>query len=150
MATSDAELPDELISELDVELRVYFRRGRALAARLAAEAAPDLDAAVFSILMAIGRAGLTQASDVAAYFGVGKGAVSRQLSTLVDLGLVRRSVDEHDARAQRLELTDDGARAVRDATRIVRRSLSRIFAGWSADEAEQFIAYLHRVNVAIG
>lgn len=138
-----------MLAELDVQLSLVFRRGRSLAVRLAAEATPGLDAAVFSVLMALGRARLTHASQLAEHFGVGKAAVSRQLATLVELGLVRRGVDEQDARANRLELTPAGARVVRAATASVQRSLRDVFAGWSPEEAAQFIAYLSRFNDAI-
>jgi DNA-binding MarR family transcriptional regulator len=146
---SDEYLTDESLGELAVQLRLVFRRGRSLAVRLAAEAAPDLDPAVFSVLMAIARAELTHASDVAEHFGIGKAAVSRQLTALVRRGLVERQVDEDDARAFRLALTAEGLRVVGGANESVRRSLREVFAGWDAADAAQFIDYLSRFNDAI-
>ena len=68
--------------------------------------------------------------------------VSRQVSTLVDLGFVARGPDPDDGRAQALSLTDEGSRlltAIRDDRD---RWLQGLLADWSDDEVSSFTTHL--------
>ena len=68
--------------------------------------------------------------------------VSRQVSTLVDLGFVVRGPDPDDGRAQALSLTDEGV-ALLTAIREDRdRWLTGLLADWSDDDVTSFSAHL--------
>ncbi len=68
--------------------------------------------------------------------------VSRQVSTLVDLGFVARGPDPDDRRAQALSLTDEGS-ALLTAIRSDRdRWLTGLLADWSDDDVASFSAHL--------
>ena len=68
--------------------------------------------------------------------------VSRQVSTLVDRGVVTRGSDPDDGRAQALTLTDEG-RALLHALRDGRdRWLQGLLADWDDDEVVSFSQHL--------
>ena len=68
--------------------------------------------------------------------------VSRQVSTLVDLGFVVRGPDPDDGRAQALSLTDEGS-ALLTAIREDRdRWLTGLLVDWSDDDVTSFSAHL--------
>jgi DNA-binding MarR family transcriptional regulator len=68
--------------------------------------------------------------------------VSRQVSTLVDLGFVTRGPDPDDGRAQALTLTDEG-RALLHAIRDDRdRWLQGLLADWDDDAVAEFSGHL--------
>ncbi len=60
-----------------------------------------------------------RSSRIAGRLALGRPAVSYVVDTLVEKGLVTRSVDERDRRATRLEITDAGRRALADADAAV-------------------------------
>ena len=68
--------------------------------------------------------------------------VSRQVSTLVDLGFVTRGPDPDDGRAQALTLTDEG-RALLHAIRDDRdRWLQGLLTDWDVDAVAEFSSHL--------
>ena len=68
--------------------------------------------------------------------------VSRQVSTLVDLGFVRRGPDPDDRRAQALSLTDDG-KALLVAIREDRdRWLRGLLTDWPPEDVDAFATHL--------
>jgi DNA-binding MarR family transcriptional regulator len=94
---------------LEREIGLLLRRSRALSTRLAAELHPDLDGAAYGLLALLQDAGPLRASDLVARLGLDKSTVSRQVASLVDLGLVDRAPDPDDGRAQVLTPSAEGA-----------------------------------------
>lgn len=70
---------------------------------------------------------------------------SRYATSLARLGLVEKTPDEHDRRAQVLVITDAG-REVVSAARSTRGHLfGEILADWEVDDIRRLDAYLHRL-----
>ena len=88
------------------ELARLLRRVRSLTRVMAQEVHPDLDPTAYGLLIRLEEVGHARLTDLAAYFGVGKPTLSRQLAYLARLGLVRGRADPADGRATRLELTE--------------------------------------------
>jgi len=131
---------------LERELAVFLRRARANSGEMAREVHPDLEAAAYGLLVRLESAGRQRATDLAAYFGVGKATVSRQLRALEDLGLVTRETDPADGRASLVRLTEEGLarfRSVRDARR---GRYARKLAGWDRAEVAELARLLHHLN----
>lgn len=88
-------------------------------------------------------------SDLAEAIHLDTSTVSRQVSHLVDLGMVRRSPDPDDGRAQLLALTDDGVdlllrlRSSRDTW------LATLLDDWADDDMARFTTYLERFADAL-
>ena len=111
---------------LEREIGLLLRRSRAISARLARELHPDLDGAAYGLLALLQDTGPLRASDLVGRLGLDKSTVSRQVSSLVALGLVSREADPADGRAQVLTTSPEGAArlaGIRDARR----------ARWEAD-----------------
>ncbi|MEV7102632.1 MarR family transcriptional regulator [Streptomyces atroolivaceus] len=131
---------------LERELAVFLRRARANSGEMAREVHPDLEAAAYGLLVRLESAGRQRATDLAAYFGVGKATMSRQLRALEGLGLVERETDPADGRASLVHLTDEGLarfRSVRDARR---GRYARKLAGWDRTEVAELARLLHHLN----
>ncbi|MFD6418370.1 MarR family winged helix-turn-helix transcriptional regulator [Streptomyces sp. NPDC060194] len=144
--TGDADGPGPEVLALERELTVLLRRARASSAELAREVHPELDSAAYGLLARLDDAGPQRATDLAAYIGVGKATMSRQLRALLDLGLVAREPDPADGRASLLRLTEAGRTrfgAVRTARRA--RYVHRM-AGWPASDVAELARLLHRLN----
>ncbi|MFD4140161.1 MarR family transcriptional regulator [Streptomyces sp. NBC_00390] len=135
---------------LERELAVFLRRARASSGEMAREVHPELEPAAYGLLVRLEEGGPQRATELAAYFGVGKATMSRQLHALEDLGLVAREPDPADGRASLVRLTDEGVtrfRHVRDARRD--RYMSKL-AGWDPREVAELARLLHQLNARAG
>ncbi|MCX4586955.1 MarR family winged helix-turn-helix transcriptional regulator [Streptomyces sp. NBC_01481] len=135
---------------LERELAVFLRRARASSGEMAREVHPELEPAAYGLLVRLEEAGQERATELAAYFGVGKATMSRQLRALDELGLVTREPDPADGRASLVRLTEEGLfrfRRVRDARRD--RYMSKL-AGWDRGEVAELARLLHQLNARAG
>ena len=132
--------------EVERELAVLLRRARAWNRDVATEVHPDLQPAAYALLARVDEVGSIRASDLGAYFGIDKGAISRQVQQLVDLGFVERTPDPADGRAMMLGVTDEGRRRLTDTSRQRRKLLDERLSGWSDDELAAFVTALGRYN----
>ncbi|MDX6364226.1 MarR family winged helix-turn-helix transcriptional regulator [Streptomyces sp. NPDC058274] len=131
---------------LERALTVFLRRARASSGEMAREVHPDLESSAYGLLYRLEECGRQRATELAAYIGVGKATMSRQLRALEDLGLVAREPDPADGRAWLVHLTEEGrARftAVREARRA--RYVSQL-AGWDPREVAELARLLHQLN----
>jgi DNA-binding MarR family transcriptional regulator len=131
---------------LERELTVLFRRARAASGDLARAVHPELEAAAYGLLVRLEEAEPERATDLAAYFGVGKATMSRQLRALEDLGLVAREPDPADGRAYLMRLTDEGRERF-SRVRVARREryVGQLRA-WDPGEVAELARLLHRLN----
>ena len=132
--------------KLERELGVLLRRARAFSAQLTRDVHPRLEPGAYGLLVLLAASGGGRMTDLAAALGVGKPTVSRQVAVLERLGLVERTPDAADARAQTLRLTADGAARVETA-RAARREVFRSrLARWPDSDVEALADLLHRFN----
>ncbi|MFF2325367.1 MULTISPECIES: MarR family winged helix-turn-helix transcriptional regulator [unclassified Streptomyces] len=137
---------DHAFLALERELAVFLRRARANSGEMAREVHPELEAAAYGLLVRLESVGRQRATDLAAYFGVGKATMSRQLHALEALGLVAREPDPADGRASLVHLTAEGLaryRSVRDARRD---RYARKLADWDRVEVAELARLLHHLN----
>ncbi|GAA3798494.1 MarR family winged helix-turn-helix transcriptional regulator [Streptomyces phyllanthi] len=137
---------DPAFLELERELTVLLRRARAKSGEMARAVHPDLESAAYGLLARLDETGPLRATDLAAYIGVGKATMSRQLRALEHLGLVAREPDPADGRAWLVHLTDEGRarfRRVRDARR---ERYVRQMGGWDRQEVAELARLLHQLN----
>jgi DNA-binding MarR family transcriptional regulator len=135
-----------LISDVEQEITVFIRRGRAVSGEMAREIHPDLDLHAYGLLHRLTEVGPCRPSDLAAHFGIGKGTTSRQLACLESLGLVSRQPDPHDGRAHLLGLTEEG-RTRLDRVRAIRQlRMRQRMATWPQDDIAEFARLLNRFN----
>ncbi|WP_425581062.1 MarR family winged helix-turn-helix transcriptional regulator [Streptomyces thermoalcalitolerans] len=142
---ADPSGTDREFLSLERELTVLLRRARANQSEMAREVHPDLESAAYGLLVRL-EEGSRRATDLAAYIGVGKATMSRQLRALEELGLVTRTPDPADGRAWLVTLTDEGRRRVgrvREARRA--RYVSQL-AHWDRREVAELARLLHQLN----
>lgn len=137
---------DHAFLALERELAVFLRRARASSGELAREVHPDLESAAYGLLMILEDAGEQRATDLAAYIGVGKATMSRQLRALEGLGLVARAPDPADGRAFLVQLTDEGRARFRRVRGARRARYARRLAAWERSEVDELARLLHRLN----
>lgn len=132
--------------EVERELAVLLRRARAWNRDVATEVHPDLQPTAYALLSRVDELGSVRASDLCDYFGIDKGAVSRQVALLERTGLVAREPDPDDGRAQLLVVTSEGrkrlSRARGGRLRVVREQLDT----WPDADVATFAALLGRFN----
>ncbi|GAA1307399.1 transcriptional regulator [Planotetraspora silvatica] len=136
----------EAYSAVEHQLGVLFRRSRALSAEMRRAVHPELDAGAYGLLVRIHEAAPARPSDLAAYYGIGKATISRQLKVLEMLGLIERAPDPVDGRAHFLELTDEGQQRLDRARRARQERFRALLDTWPEDEVRLLADMLSRFN----
>ncbi|MGQ4414469.1 MarR family winged helix-turn-helix transcriptional regulator [Streptomyces sp. SAS_269] len=137
---------DQEFLALERELTVLLRRARANQGEMAREVHPDLESSAYGLLIRLDELGGQRATELAAYIGVGKATMSRQLRALEELGLIARAPDPADGRAWLVTLTDEGrgrVGTVREARRA--RYVSQL-THWDRREVAELARLLHELN----
>jgi len=129
---------------------VLVRRIRRVIAERARLVHPDLQPASYLMLSHVAENGPMRASSVADLFTVDKGAISRQVTHLMELGLVQKTRDPEDGRAWLLSATPDAKERLRTVTEQRRTYLAERLEGWEAGDLELFTDLLARYNDSLG
>lgn len=149
MKTASGERIDAL-RDLETEVGVLIRRVRRVIGERARSVHPELLPASYLMLAHVRDHGPLRASAMCAVFDIDKGAISRQVQHLIDLGLVDRQPDPEDGRATLLSATEDATLRLESVAVERRELLAERLASWSADELTEFSASLRRYNDALG
>jgi len=139
----------DTVRQLEHEVGVMIRRVRRVIHERAQAVHPDLQPASYLMLAYLGDHGPTRSSAVAELFNIDKGAISRQVQHLADLGLLERMPDPDDGRATLLVVTDEGRTRLAEVTTHRREYLDRRLGDWSDEELSTFVAGLARYNAAL-
>jgi DNA-binding MarR family transcriptional regulator len=131
---------------LEREIGLLLRRSRAISTRLARELHPDLDGAAYGLLALLQDAGPLRASDLVARLGLDKSTVSRQVASLVDLGMVTREPDPDDGRAQVLRPSAEGTARLAGIREARRARWEADLEHWPAEDVATLAALLGRLN----
>ncbi|WP_408896898.1 MarR family winged helix-turn-helix transcriptional regulator [Nocardioides sp. R1-1] len=139
----------DALRELETEVGVLIRRVRRVIGERARAVHPDLMPSSYLMLGYVREHGPLRASAMCAVFEIDKGAVSRQVQHLIDLGLVDRAPDPGDGRATLLSVSEEGARRLDDVAEERRELLAERLGEWPVEELEDFAASLRRYNDAL-
>lgn len=131
---------------LERELTVLLRRARANQGEMAREVHPDLESSAYGLLVRLGECGGQRATELAAYIGVGKATMSRQLRALEELGLVARQPDPADGRAWLITLTPEGQSRVSRVREARRARYAGRLADWDPREVTELARLLRQLN----
>ncbi len=140
----------DALRELETEVGVLIRRVRRVIGERSRSVHPDLMPASYLMLSYIREHGPLRASAMCAVFDIDKGAVSRQVQHLIDLGLVDREPDPEDGRATLLSASEEGRRRMEAVAAERRDLLAERLVAWPAEELSAFAASLRRYNDALG
>ena len=136
----------EAFVRLEREIGLLLRRSRAISTRLSRELHPDLDGAAYGLLALLEDSGPLRAGDLVARLGLDKSTVSRQIASLVGLGLVQRAADPIDGRAQVLTPSTEGSSRLRRIRDARRERWEADMADWPADDVARLGELLGRLN----
>ena len=137
---------EESLNAVEHELRQMHRQVKRTISAHAVTVHPDLMPASYLVLSWIAETGPVRGSAVVEQFNIDKGAVSRQIQHLVDLGLVVRTPDPADGRASLLSVTAEATRRLHEAQVERRRRWSELLGGWTAEDLAAFSRQLARFN----
>lgn len=140
---------DVALRSIEREIGALIRRVRRVVGERARAVHQDLQPSAYLILTHLHEEDDVRSSRLVEDFGIDKGAISRQISALADLGLVERIPDPEDGRATRIRLTDE-ARTRMEAVREHRRGrFGRRLSDWSDDDLAGFAATLQHYNESL-
>jgi DNA-binding MarR family transcriptional regulator len=139
----------EELGRLEQEVGVLIRRVKRVIGERARAVHPDLQPASYLMLTYLASSGPQRSSAMSERFGVDKGAISRQVQHLCDLGLLLREPDPLDGRASLISASPDAVRRMQAINRDRRRWLAEQLAEWSEDDLREFVSGLARYNAAL-
>lgn len=139
----------ELLIGLETEVVGLIHRVRRVIGERARAVHPELQPASYLILSTVMRGEPVRASSIAELFDVDKGAISRQVKHLIDLGLLAKEQDPGDARAVLLSVTEEARTRMSDLKEHRRKFVDERLADWSDDELSAFVGLLGRYNSAL-
>lgn len=112
-----------------------------------AKATDGIDPAVYACLFRLIHDGSMRSSALAETMYTDPSTVSRQVTQLVDRGLVQRRPDPTDGRASVLAVTDAGRAAASRIRTMRNERLGQVLSGWPVEDLEQFTRLLDRFVV---
>lgn len=140
---------DESLRELEREVGVLIRRIKRVIGERARAVHEELQPSSYLMLSWLVDQGPVRASAMVESFNIDKGAISRQLQHLDELGLIDRTPDPDDGRATLVSASAEGVRRLADVTAGRRRLLDERLGDWSQAELDGFVGQLGRYNRAL-
>ena len=140
------DVPQEAFGRLEREIALLLRRARMISQRLSGELHPDLDGSAYALLALLQDLGPLRAGELVARLGQDKSTVSRQVAKLVELGLVARSADPDDGRAQTLAPSAEGSARFTRIRAARRARWEADLADWPDDDVATLGELLARLN----
>jgi DNA-binding MarR family transcriptional regulator len=137
----------EAFGRLEREIALLLRRARVISERLAGELHPDLDGSAYGLLALLQDLGPLRAGDLVARLGQDKSTVSRQVTKLVELGLVDRTADPVDGRAQMLAPSSEGSARLARIREARRARWAADLSDWPTDDVATLAELLSRINM---
>jgi DNA-binding MarR family transcriptional regulator len=137
------------LGRLEQEVGVLIRRIKRVIGERARAVHPDLQPASYLMLTFLATEGPQRSSVVSERFNVDKGAISRQVQHLSDLGLLDREPDPADGRAVLISASQDAVRRMEAVDRDRRVWLEERLEDWSEDDLRGFVGGLERYNRAL-
>jgi len=104
---------------------------------------PGSEPSTYPVIFALRRIGPARVSALAETVHSDVSTVSRQVTHLVQHGLLVKVSDPDDGRAQRVALTDEGEDLVQRLQDGRGKWIQRMLADWDDDKARDFTRYLH-------
>lgn len=139
----------DLLGGLEQEVGVMIRRIRRVIGERARSVHPDLQSSSYLMLTWLNQHGAQRASAMAEAFGIDKGAISRQVQHLLDLGLVDRAPDPDDGRATLISASAEAATRINQVNDDRRRWLDDRLGDWPDGDLSEFVRMLSSYNAAL-
>ena len=139
----------EELRRLEQEVGVLIRRVKRVIGERSRSVHPDLQPASYLMLTYLAAEGPQRSSVLSDRFGVDKGAISRQVQHLCELGLVERQPDPDDGRATLVSASPDAVRRLGTVDHDRRLWLDERLSEWSETDLRDFVGSLARYNATL-
>ncbi len=141
-------MTDTANQQIERQVTVLLRRGQRI--HLSTSSGDvALERSAYGIMAELKDGGPRRLGALATAFGLDPSTITRQVQSLVELGLATRETDPNDRRASILTLTTLGGE-VFDSTRSKRRiMLQAALSGWPDQDLEQFARLLTGFNESL-
>ncbi len=146
---SSTSVRTDLLQGLEQEVGVMVRRIRRVIGERARGVHPELQSSSYLMLSWLGQHGAQRSSAMAEAFGIDKGAISRQVQHLQDLGLVDRTQDPDDGRATLVSASRTALRRLKVVNDDRRLFLDERLGAWSDEDLSEFVRLLGSYNQAL-
>lgn len=140
---------DAQVERLEREIGMLLRRSRSVLRALAPTVHPDVDGSAYAVLLVVRRRAPVRLVELAEEFGLDKSTMSRQVSGLLGLGLLRRHPDPQDGRAFLLELSDTGAERVAEVGRARHAVWAERLESWTTGDIAALADGLERLAATL-
>ena len=137
----------EAVRGVEDQLRAFVHRAKRSIATRAHAVHPELQGPSYLLLAWLSQREPVRASAIVEALGSDKGALSRQLQHLEELGLVERRPDPEDGRATLVNASEEAVRRLAAVDEEQRRSLCSRLGSWSVAELDDLAATLTRFNL---
>lgn len=140
---------EQLMRGLEHEVGVMLRRVRRVISERARSVHHDLAPVGYLMLVHLAEAGPVRATLLVEAFDLDKGAVSRHVQHLVELGLAGKEPDPEDGRAMLVAVTPEGRRRLEAVATQRRERWDALLAEWSEPELATFVQAMGRYNESL-
>lgn len=145
-SAESAEARDAHALEIEQGVAVLYRASKARVKRLVEHLDPDMQTAGYLVLRYVMANEPIRAGDIATALSMDKSAVSRQLTTLRDSGLIEAQPDPEDGRASLVVASDKANERLDEFRTELKSDYERILASWGAADIEAFARLLKKFN----
>lgn len=149
-AGARASTRNDDLRRIETEVGALLRRVKRVMAERALQVHPELHPMTYFLLTHLAANGPMRGADLSGAFGMDKGGVSRQVQTLVDLGLVERMPDPEDRRAILLDATAEGRERLSAVSQSRSDRFDERLSDWSDADLSAFADQLASYNRALG
>ncbi|WP_051551456.1 MarR family winged helix-turn-helix transcriptional regulator [Nocardioides sp. URHA0020] len=139
----------DLLGGLEQEVGVMIRRIRRVIGERARAVHPELQSSSYLMLTWLTQHGAQRSSAMVESLGIDKGAISRQVQHLLDLGLVDRTPDPDDGRATLISISAAAAERITEVKHDRRRWLDERLGDWPDQDLSEFVRMLASYNAAL-
>ncbi|MGA8210249.1 MAG: MarR family winged helix-turn-helix transcriptional regulator [Nocardioidaceae bacterium] len=107
-----------------------------------------LERSAYGILARLADEGPQRLGALAASFGLDPSTITRQVQSLVELGLAQRETDVSDRRAAILDLSPQGREALLQTREHRRARLREVLSDWPEHDLDEFARLLTQFNIS--
>jgi DNA-binding MarR family transcriptional regulator len=138
------------LRRLESEMAILLRRIKCVIAEHARAIHPDLQPSAYLVLSWLTEHGPARATSIVENLDIDKGAVSRLLAHLADLGLIVRGPDPADGRATLISASDTAAHRLSATATDLRKRFDHKLGAWPDENLATFVDLLSHYNRTLG
>lgn len=137
---------EKLLAQVEKEFTTTLLRARQSIRERARAIHPDLQAPGYRILSFLIHNDAQQQGALAEHLELDKATISRMVKQLESMGLITRTTDPSDGRAQLVSITAKAHEAWKASGNSLRTRLHNRLSDWDEADVQRFADLLHKMN----